>query len=116
VLPLQVDATVAKSVQRVTGSVIGAVYAFLVMLRPVVASNPYAVGAMCCFSAFMCGLLVEHRFRYGSFLALYTSAVVMLAQVGCSCDTNELCGMQQGVIYSKCDTQQGMTCNRSDMQ
>ena len=78
---LQVDATIAKSVQRVTGSVIGAVYAFLVMLRPVVATNPYAVATMVCFSAFMCGLLVEHRFRYGSFLALYTSAVVMLAQV-----------------------------------
>jgi len=78
---LQVDATIAKSVQRVTGSVIGATYAFLVMLRPVVATNPYAVATMVCFSAFMCGLLVEHRFRYGSFLALYTSAVVMLAQV-----------------------------------
>jgi len=78
---LQVDATIAKSVQRVTGSVIGAMYAFLVMLRPVVATNPYAVATMVCFSAFMCGLLVEHRFRYGSFLALYTSAVVMLAQV-----------------------------------
>jgi len=39
------------------------------------------VATMVCFSAFMCGLLVEHRFRYGSFLALYTSAVVMLAQV-----------------------------------
>lgn len=77
----QVDATIAKSVQRVTGSVIGAVYAFLVMLRPVLATNPYAVATMVCFSAFMCGLLVEHRFRYGSFLALYTSAVVMLAQV-----------------------------------
>ncbi|KAL0043113.1 hypothetical protein WJX79_009702 [Trebouxia sp. C0005] len=76
----KVDATIAKSVQRVTGSVIGAVYAFLVMLRPVVATNPYAVATMVCFSAFMCGLLVEHRFRYGSFLALYTSAVVMLAQ------------------------------------
>ncbi|KAL0048452.1 hypothetical protein WJX82_003571 [Trebouxia sp. C0006] len=76
----KVDATIAKSVQRVTGSVIGAMYAFLVMLRPVVATNPYAVATMVCFSAFMCGLLVEHRFRYGSFLALYTSAVVMLAQ------------------------------------
>ena len=92
---LQVDATIAKSVQRVTGSVIGAVYAFLVMLRPVVATNPYAVATMVCFSAFMCGLLVEHRFRYGSFLALYTSAVVMLAQVwvrqggglGCCCSS-----------------------------
>ena len=30
------DATIAKSVQRVTGSVIGAVYAFLVVLRPLV--------------------------------------------------------------------------------
>ncbi|DBA89188.1 TPA: hypothetical protein ACH3X1_016339 [Trebouxia sp. C0004] len=76
----KVDATIAKSVQRVTGSVIGAVYAFLVMLRPEVATNPYAVATMVCISAFMCGLLVEHRFRYGSFLALYTSAVVMLAQ------------------------------------
>lgn len=76
----KVDSTIAKSVQRVTGSVIGAVYAFLVMLRPVMATNPYAVATMVCFSAFMCGLLVEHRFRYGSFLALYTSAVVMLAQ------------------------------------
>ena len=78
----QVDATLAKSVQRVTGSVIGAVYAFLVMLRPRVAGNPYAIAVMCCFSAFVCGLMVEHRFKYGSFLALYTSAVVMLAQVG----------------------------------
>ncbi|KAL3160682.1 hypothetical protein ABBQ32_010593 [Trebouxia sp. C0010 RCD-2024] len=76
----KVDATLAKSVQRVAGSVIGAVYAFLVMLRPRVAGNPYAVAVMCCFSAFMCGLLVEHRFKYGAFLALYTSAVVMLAQ------------------------------------
>lgn len=78
---MQVDATLAKSVQRVTGSAIGAVYALLVMLRPRVAGNPYAVAIMCGFSAFMCGLLVEHRFKYGSFLALYTSAVVMLAQV-----------------------------------
>ncbi len=31
---LQVDATIAKSIQRVTGSLIGAVYAFLVMLWP----------------------------------------------------------------------------------
>ena len=77
----QVDATIAKSVQRVTGSIIGAVYAYLVMLKPLLATNPYVVAAMCCLSAFACGLFVEHRFRYGSFLALYTSAVVMLAQV-----------------------------------
>jgi len=32
----QVDATIAKSVQRVTGSVIGPVHAFLVMLRPAI--------------------------------------------------------------------------------
>lgn len=64
-----------------TGSAIGAVYAFLVMLNPRVAGNPYAVAVMCGLSAFMCGLWVEHRFKYGSFLALYTSAVVMLAQV-----------------------------------
>ena len=78
---MQVDATIAKSVQRVTGSVVGAVYAFLVMLKPRVAGNPYAIAVMCSFSAFICGLLAEHRFKYGSFLALYTSAVVMLAQV-----------------------------------
>lgn len=78
---VQVDASIAKGVQRISGSVLGCVYGFLVMLSPAVATNPYAVTALCCLSAFVCGLYAEHRFHYGAFLALYTSAVMMLAQV-----------------------------------
>ena len=78
---LQVDASLAKGVQRITGSVLGCIYGFLVMLSPAVATNPYAVTAFACLSAFVCGLYAQHRFNYGAFLALYTSAVVLLAQV-----------------------------------
>ncbi len=79
---MQVDASIAKGAQRISGSVLGCVYGFLVMLSPAVATNPYAVTALCCLSAFVCGLYAEHKFHYGAFLALYTSAVMMLAQVG----------------------------------
>lgn len=75
---LQVDITWIRAIHRTGGSAVGALFGYLVMLRPEVADNPYALTALLCFWCFLCGLANFTSIRYGSFLACYTASIVVL--------------------------------------
>ena len=74
----QVDVTWIRSIHRTSGTFLGCVFGYLVLLRPQTAGNPYALTALLCAWSFLCGLTNFTRFRYGAFLACYTGSIVTL--------------------------------------
>ena len=63
------------------GNLAGCLFGYLVMLRPVTASQPYALGALLPTWAFAVGLLGLTPYKYASLLACYTAALTVMGQV-----------------------------------
>ncbi|KAK9815502.1 hypothetical protein WJX72_004760 [[Myrmecia] bisecta] len=80
VLSEKIDLTVTRGVLRLAGSVLGGVLGFLVMLRPSVATSPYALTAIVCTFTCLCGFLTMTQFKYAVFLTLVTADALILCQ------------------------------------
>eukprot|EP00891_Asterochloris_glomerata_P005375 jgi/Astpho2/5375/fgenesh1_pg.00075_%23_46_t len=76
----KINVTISKGVLRFLGSVVGAVVGFLAMLNTATATNPYVLSIVLFVFAWLCGLLNYTKWKYAAFLALYTDAVLILAQ------------------------------------
>lgn len=92
----QVDVTLNKGVLRIMGNVTGAIFGFVVMFTPRLASSPWALAALLAVWAGGCAALVGTRIKYAAYLALYTASVIILAQVNC--------------IQMHCDVQWLLSC------
>ncbi|KAK9815248.1 hypothetical protein WJX72_000626 [[Myrmecia] bisecta] len=80
VLSEKIDTTVTRGLLRLAATVLGGVFGFLVMLRPSVATNPYALTAIVCTFTCMCGFLTMTQFKYAVYLTLITSDALILCQ------------------------------------
>jgi hypothetical protein len=78
------ESAVSVGLMRVSGTIIGAVLGFLLMLRPVVATNVYAVTALSIFIIyifFYLALLDRHKWlQYASRVGILTYTLVVMCQ------------------------------------
>lgn len=94
----QADLTWTKGIHRVSGTVVGSLFSYLVLLSPRTANNPYVLTALLCAWTALCSLANFTRLRYGAFLALYTGSMLTLVSHDCLPQTfmlpvHNVCGM-----------------------